>query len=316
MDWTKMFIKKLIEIFNLSDKEYVDTMGMNEGNHEEDDGFVWAQMRMTRLVRLKQPGRWCPRGTNLGLCWSRGRWDGCVRVAHQRSARGTRRPVWGHKGPGGGGHCHHCHMVMWLQPRGEKRDKGNCVLLGSVFRHYKCILWLWASGWKTWGIQQVRVAPCATWGGGGGGVPVAVVSRGCAGARVAAPARRPAPPPAHQPGHSFSNCCLVPVVTALSAATESQRTSSAGQNINTDPRPQQRQSQWHHGGLHTPPAGGLPGPPVCEGGRAPGQDPPQQCLLSAAKIQTQQTCRHEDILPNRGMYILLLLTSVKNVEWN
>ena len=163
MDWTKMFVKKLIEIFNLSDKEYVDTMGMNEVNHE-DDGFVWAQMRMTRLVRLKQPGRWCPRGTNLGLCWSRGRWDGCVRVAHQRSARGTRRPVWGHKGPGGGGHCHHCHMVMWLQPRGEKRDKGNCVLLGSAFRHYKCILWLRASGWKTWGIQQVRVAPCATWG--------------------------------------------------------------------------------------------------------------------------------------------------------
>ena len=35
-----MFIKKLIEVFNLSDKEYVDTMGMNEVNHEEDDGFV------------------------------------------------------------------------------------------------------------------------------------------------------------------------------------------------------------------------------------------------------------------------------------
>ena len=35
-----MFIKKLIEIFNLSDKENVDTMGMNEVNHEEDDGFV------------------------------------------------------------------------------------------------------------------------------------------------------------------------------------------------------------------------------------------------------------------------------------
>ena len=63
------------------------------------------------------------------------------------------------------------------------------------------------------------------------------------GWRVAAPAGRPAPPPAHQPGHSFSNCCLVPVVTALSAATESQRTSSPGQNINTEPRPQQRQSQ-------------------------------------------------------------------------
>ena len=35
-----MFIKKRIEIFNFSDKEDVDTMGMNEGNHEEDDGFV------------------------------------------------------------------------------------------------------------------------------------------------------------------------------------------------------------------------------------------------------------------------------------
>ena len=41
--WTELRCssnKKLIEIFNLSDKEYVDTMGMNEGNHEEDDGFV------------------------------------------------------------------------------------------------------------------------------------------------------------------------------------------------------------------------------------------------------------------------------------
>ena len=40
MDCTKMFIKKLTGVFNLSDKEYVDTMGMNEVNHEEDDGFV------------------------------------------------------------------------------------------------------------------------------------------------------------------------------------------------------------------------------------------------------------------------------------
>ena len=284
---------------------------MNEVNHEEDDGFVWAQMRMTRLVRLKQPGRvmstWDQSGIMLEpwpvrrMCESsssalgpgdpatclrtqRARWRRSLsslshgHVAATRGERGETRATvfyWGQ-------HLDTINAFYGFEPQDERHEEYN--------------RWQWPP------VPHEEEEVVSPWRLCPGGVQVP-------GWRVAAPAGRPAPPPAHQPGHSFSNCCLVPVVTALSAATESQRTSSPGQNINTEPRPQQRQSQWHHGGLNTPPAGGLAGPPVCEGGRAPGQDPPQQCLLSAAKIQTQQTCRHEDILPNRGMYNIQHTTS-------